>query len=78
MQVLEVDRLQKTYRSSGKVVEAVRDVSFRISSSEVLAFLGANGAGKTTTIKMIAGLILPDRGSVKVVGRDPHRLALNP
>jgi ABC-2 type transport system ATP-binding protein len=73
MQVLEVDRLQKTYRSSGKVVEAVRDVSFRISSSEVLAFLGANGAGKTTTIKMIAGLILPDRGSVKVVERDPHR-----
>jgi ABC-2 type transport system ATP-binding protein len=72
MQVLEVDRLQKTYRSSGKVVEAVRDVSFRISSSEVLAFLGANGAGKTTTIKMIAGLILPDRGSVKVIGRDPH------
>jgi ABC-2 type transport system ATP-binding protein len=72
MQVLEVDRLQKTYRSSGKVVEAVRDVSFRISSSEVLAFLGANGAGKTTTIKMIAGLILPDRGSVKVIGRDPY------
>lgn len=73
MQVLEVEQLQKTYRSSGKVVEAVRDVSFSISSHEVLAFLGANGAGKTTTIKMIAGLILPDRGSVKVVGRDPHR-----
>lgn len=73
MQVLEVEHLQKTYRSSGKVVEAVRDVSFSISSHEVLAFLGANGAGKTTTIKMIAGLILPDRGSVKIVGSDPHR-----
>jgi ABC-2 type transport system ATP-binding protein len=73
MQVLEVEHLQKNYRSSGKVVEAVRDVSFSIASHEVLAFLGANGAGKTTTIKMIAGLILPDRGSVKIVGCDPHR-----
>lgn len=73
MQVLQVEHLQKTYRSSGKLVEAVRDVSFSISSHEVLAFLGANGAGKTTTIKMIAGLILPDRGFVKVVGRDPQQ-----
>lgn len=72
MQVLQVEHLQKTYRNSGKGVEAVRDVSFSISSHEVLAFLGANGAGKTTTIKMIAGLILPDRGSVKVQGRDPQ------
>ncbi|MGG6265341.1 ABC transporter ATP-binding protein [Leptolyngbya sp. AN03gr2] len=73
MQVLEVDQLQKTYRSGGKTVEAVRNVSFNIESCEVLAFLGANGAGKTTTIKMIAGLILPDRGQVKIAGRDPHR-----
>lgn len=73
MQVLEVEQLQKTYRSAGKTVEAVRNVSFNIASCEVLAFLGANGAGKTTTIKMIAGLILPDRGTVKIAGRDPHR-----
>lgn len=73
MQVLEVEQLQKTYRSGGKTVEAVRNVSFNIANCEVLAFLGANGAGKTTTIKMIAGLILPDRGQVKIAGRDPHR-----
>ncbi|HTL90468.1 MAG TPA: ABC transporter ATP-binding protein [Leptolyngbya sp.] len=73
MQVLEVEQLQKTYRSAGKTVEAVKNVSFNIASNEVLAFLGANGAGKTTTIKMIAGLILPDRGQVKIDGRDPHR-----
>ena len=76
MQVLEVEQLQKTYRSAGKTVEAVRDVSFNIAAHEVLAFLGANGAGKTTTIKMIAGLILPDRGTVKIAGRDPHRQAI--
>lgn len=73
MHVLEVQSLQKSYRSSGKVVKAVRDVSFSISAQEVLAFLGPNGAGKTTTIKMIAGLIVPDHGSVDIAGRDPHR-----
>ncbi|MER3432092.1 MAG: ABC transporter ATP-binding protein [Leptolyngbya sp. ERB_1_1] len=76
MQVLEVEQLQKTYQSAGKTVEAVRNVSFNIESCEVLAFLGANGAGKTTTIKMIAGLILPDQGQVKIAGRDPHRQAI--
>ncbi|MBE9010556.1 ABC transporter ATP-binding protein [Pseudanabaenaceae cyanobacterium LEGE 13415] len=76
MQVLEVEQLQKTYRSGGKTVEAVRNVSFNINRCEVLAFLGANGAGKTTTIKMIAGLILPDRGQVKIAGRDPHRQSI--
>lgn len=76
MQVLEVDQLQKTYRSGGKTVEAVRNVSFGIESHEVLAFLGANGAGKTTTIKMIAGLVLPDRGQVKIAGRNPHQQSI--
>lgn len=52
---------------------AVQDVSLQMAAGEVLAFLGPNGAGKTTTIKMIAGLILPDAGSVRIAGRDPHR-----
>ena len=73
MQVLEVQHLQKTYRQRGKVTEAVRDVSLAIAAQEVLAFLGPNGAGKTTTIKMIAGLIVPDSGSVQISGRNPHR-----
>ena len=74
MQILEVQHLQKTYRSSRKkLTQAVRDVSFAIDGQEVLAFLGPNGAGKTTTIKMIAGLILPDRGDVKINGRNPHQ-----
>ncbi|MCY7322442.1 MAG: ABC transporter ATP-binding protein [Phormidesmis sp. CAN_BIN36] len=74
MQVLEVQHLQKTYRSSRKqLTTAVQDVSLNIAQQEVLAFLGPNGAGKTTTIKMIAGLILPDRGEVKINGLNPHQ-----
>lgn len=38
-----------------------------------MASLGPNGAGKTTTIKMIAGLIRPDAGRVRIAGLDPHQ-----
>ncbi|MGF1480934.1 MAG: ABC transporter ATP-binding protein [Cyanophyceae cyanobacterium] len=70
---LEVSNLHKTYRYSGKSIEAVRGISFSIAAGEVLAFLGPNGAGKTTSIKMIAGLVEPDSGWVKIADRDPHR-----
>jgi ABC-2 type transport system ATP-binding protein len=73
MIALEAYNLGKTYRDRGKQIQAVRDVSLTINTGEVLAFLGPNGAGKTTTIKMIAGLIRPDFGFVKIAGRDPHR-----
>jgi ABC-type multidrug transport system, ATPase component len=73
MEALEVDNLKKTYRYGGKLVEAVRSVSLTLAVGEVQAFLGSNGAGKTTTIKMIAGLIRPDAGRVRIAGVDPHR-----
>jgi len=72
MKVLEAHHLQKTYRQGGKEVRAVVDVSLTMAAGEILAFLGPNGAGKTTTIKMIAGLIQPDAGTVCILGRDPH------
>ncbi|WP_416669005.1 ABC transporter ATP-binding protein [Egbenema bharatensis] len=73
MNILEAHHLQKTYRTQGKPIVAVKNVSLSIAPNQVLAFLGPNGAGKTTTIKMIAGLILPDNGSVRIVGHDPFR-----
>ncbi len=73
MKALEVDNLKKTYRYGAALLEAVRSVSLTLATGEVLAFLGPNGAGKTTTIKMIAGLIRPDAGRVKIAGVDPHR-----
>ena len=69
---LKAHKLKKSYRDKGLEVVAVRDVSLEIASGEVLAFLGPNGAGKTTAIKMIAGLIRPDAGWVKIEDFDPH------
>lgn len=49
---------------------AVRDVSFTIADHEIVGFLGLNGAGKSTTLKVLAGLLLPSSGSVKIDGLD--------
>lgn len=63
--MLEVDHLQKSYGS----VRAVQGVSLRASAGETIGLLGPTGAGKTTTVSMIAGLVRPDSGSVKIEGR---------
>lgn len=54
-----------------KEIEAVKDVSFEIKSGEVVGVLGPNGAGKSTVIKMLSGILVPTRGRVSVLGRDP-------
>lgn len=69
MSVIEVANLHKRYRD--KV--AVRDVSFAVAEGEIFGILGPNGAGKTTTVECVAGLRVPDSGTVRVLGMDPRR-----
>jgi ABC-2 type transport system ATP-binding protein len=47
---------------------ALRDVSFRIDRNETVALLGTNGAGKTTTLRLIAGALFADAGTIRVCG----------
>ncbi len=54
-----------------QTVEAVRQISLRIESGELIGFIGPNGAGKTTTLKMLAGLLHPSSGVIKVLGFTP-------
>ena len=72
--MIEVDRLTKYYGEQ----PAIRDLTFRISPGEVVGFLGLNGAGKTTTLKILATVLLPSSGSVRIdgvdVARAPHAL----
>jgi ABC-2 type transport system ATP-binding protein len=48
----------------------VDDVSFDVGAGEIVAFLGPNGAGKTTTMRMIAGILEPDSGTIQCGGHD--------
>ena len=54
-------------------VEAVRELSFRIPAGQVVGFLGRNGAGKTTTLKILAGILHPTGGRVRVLDQVPWR-----
>jgi ABC-2 type transport system ATP-binding protein len=63
---IEVTRLRKHY---GDVV-AVEDLSFSLAPGTTCGLLGGNGAGKTSTIAMLLGLLLPDAGSIRVLGVD--------
>lgn len=54
-------------KAFGKV-QAVRAVSFSAADGQITALLGDNGAGKTTTIRMIAGILTPDDGTVRIDG----------
>ncbi|NQV20794.1 MAG: ABC transporter ATP-binding protein [Rhodospirillales bacterium] len=54
-------------------VIAVDGIDFHVGEGELVGLLGGNGAGKTTTIGMILGLVLPDRGSITVLGHDMLR-----
>jgi ABC-2 type transport system ATP-binding protein len=64
MSVVEVKGLTKNFGN----ICAVRDLTFEIEKGEILGYLGPNGAGKTTTIRLILGILKPDRGEVRLWG----------
>jgi heme exporter protein A len=64
LNAIEIDGIWKYYGDYA----ALRDVGFRVAAGSSLALLGRNGAGKTTLLRIVAGLLKPSRGSVKVDG----------
>ncbi len=64
--MLEIKQLSKNY---GKK-RAVNQIEFSVRPGEIFGFLGPNGAGKTTTIKMMVGLLQPDKGQIIINGID--------
>jgi ABC-type multidrug transport system, ATPase component len=62
---LEVKDLKKSYNG----LEALKGISFEVKKGEIFGLLGTNGAGKTTTIKIIAGIIPPTSGEIKIQGK---------
>jgi ABC-2 type transport system ATP-binding protein len=64
--MIQVEQLSKYYGARA----AIRDLSFRIDSGEVVGFLGLNGAGKTTTLRILGCVLLPTSGTVRLDGQD--------
>lgn len=55
------------------IIKAVKNISFSIEKGEMVAFIGPNGAGKSTSIKMMTGILFPDKGEIDVLGLNPEK-----
>ena len=63
---LEIEGLTKRFGG----LQAVNDVSFSMERDQVLGLIGPNGAGKTTLLRLITGILKPDTGSVRFMGKE--------
>lgn len=70
---MEAASVSKVHKSFGSTV-ALRDVSFRLPVCGVVGLLGPNGAGKSTMIRMLAGVLQPNSGTVLIGGAPPSRV----
>lgn len=73
---IDVENLTKIFAGQ----TAVECISFSVTTGSTTALLGGNGAGKTTTISMLLGLLLPDGGTIRMLGEDmvKHRYRVLP
>ena len=69
--LIEFDRVRKDY---GPARPVLQDLNFSITRGQFVVLNGASGAGKSTVLRLIAGLLKPDGGRVRVAGEDPARL----
>jgi len=69
MNAVEAVNIHKEYDG----VHAVKGVSFTVRPGEIYGLIGPNGAGKTTLLRLVAGIIKPTRGDIKVYGYNPYR-----
>jgi len=71
--IIEVRNLTKIFKSRGRTITAVNDVSFDVFKGEIFGMIGPNGAGKSTTFSVLTTLLKPTTGSVKVAGFDVEK-----
>ncbi|MBI1209533.1 MAG: ATP-binding cassette domain-containing protein [Azospirillum sp.] len=62
--------------ANGRMITALRDVTLTIAAGERLAVLGSNGSGKTSLVRVLAGLVAPSRGSIRIDGQPSAILSL--
>jgi drug efflux transport system ATP-binding protein len=74
---LELSGVGKRFRSGGREVEALADVSLRARKGVVTGLIGPDGAGKTTLMRLVAGLLEPESGRIRVLGMDATRDSLH-
>lgn len=70
MPLLEVQHVSKGFGPAGQRTEVLEDITLEIEAGEFVAIIGYSGAGKTTLMSLLAGLIKPDKGTIKLHGKE--------
>ena len=68
MPFLEIDNASVGFGPVGNRTEVLSDINLRVEENEFVAVIGFSGAGKSTLMSLLAGLLLPDRGQVRLNG----------
>ena len=66
--MLAIRHLTKQFYQKNGAVTVVDDLSLEVKKGQVFGLIGPNGAGKTTTVKLVAGLLFPDKGQITIGG----------
>lgn len=71
--MIEINNVSKTYKDNN--LKAIDNLTLSVKPGRIFGFLGPNGAGKSTTIKILTGILMPDKGRVLIndldIGKDP-------
>ncbi|WP_052302987.1 ABC transporter ATP-binding protein [Archaeoglobus veneficus] len=68
--MIQAEEISKSF--NGKT--AVDSLSFEVGEGDIFGLLGPNGAGKTTTLRMLIGILRPDRGKIRILGQNPSKV----
>ena len=68
--MIELQNVNKYYRSNAEVVHAIKDLSFKLPDQGLVFIIGPSGGGKSTLLNMLGGLDSPDSGKILIENTD--------
>lgn len=72
-----INGLKNIIHKEYKEINALDNISFEVGEGDLVGYIGPNGAGKSTTIKILSGILTPDSGECKVLGKIPYKDRIN-
>lgn len=73
--ILSATGICKTFQDGKKYVEVLKGINININQAEMVAIVGTSGSGKSTLLHVLGGLDSPDKGEVRVAGKNIHQLS---